>query len=326
MHVFNSIESLTKVIGDRPLNMALGNFDGVHLGHQKLIRGVVESARNAGRLSVVVTFEPHPQQYFDKSSDFKKIDTAIIRRRLLAVHGVDALLELDFDDRLSCLTAQQFLQMLATPGNLCQISVGADFRFGKGRFGDVRYLTEFCQLNGIEAIIVEPVHVGNLIASSSQIRTWLKQGHVEKAANMLGRKFILTGTVVHGQKVGRTIGFPTANIACYDQLIPGEGVYVGMMQIASDVSSQLISNDELACVINIGCRPTVSDLPDGKFIEAHVFSPCRTDLDLYDQVIDLSFFHRLRDEKKFEDLLALKRQISIDIEHAKMKLKDSVRM
>jgi len=321
MHVFNSIESLTKVIGKRSLNIALGNFDGVHLGHQSLIAGVVKSARLRDRLSVVVSFDPHPLQYFAKSGDFKKIDSPTMRRRLLAALGVDVLLELKFDESLSCLSAQQFLELLTAAGNLRQISVGVDFRFGKGRLGDVQFLSDFCEGEGIEAIIVEPVHVDDLVASSSQVRHWLRQGDVEKAAMMLGRSFILMGTVVHGQKVGRTIGFPTANIACHDQLIPGNGVYAGTLTVASDVSSQLRGNNEFACVINIGYRPTRGEAKKDVSVEAHVFAIQDSDFDLYEQPVELKFISRLRDEKKFPDLDALKRQIAVDIECAKKKIK-----
>lgn len=326
MHVFNSIESLKKVIGERSLHIALGNFDGVHLGHQSLISGVVKSARLRERQSVVVSFDPHPLQYFARSGDFKKIDSPAMRRRLLTALGVDALLELKFDEGLSRLSAQQFLELLAAAGNLRQISVGADFRFGKGRLGDVNFLSQFCQGNGIEAIIVEPVHVGDLVASSSQVRHWLRQGDVESAATMLGRSFVLMGTVVHGQKVGRTIGFPTANVACNDQLIPGDGVYAGTLTIASEVSSQLRGNNEFACVINIGCRPTRDEAKKETTVEAHVFATEDADFDLYDQPVELKFISRLRDEKKFSDLDALRRQIAIDIESAKKKLKDLVRL
>jgi len=323
MHVFNSIESLTKVIGANALNMALGNFDGVHLGHQRLIKGVVESAKRQNRQSVVVTFDPHPLQYFGKSEDFKKIDSPTIRRSVLASLGVDALLELKFDERLARLSAEDFLNLLAANGLLRQISVGVDFRFGKGRLGDVHYLRQFCVENGIEAIIVDPVHVGNLVASSSQVRTWLRQGDVESAATMLGRSFMFRGIVVHGQKVGRTIGFPTANISCTDQLIPGAGVYAGTLKVVSEVSSQLLGDNEFACVINIGSRPTLAGSKKETTIEAHVFAP-QGDFDLYDQTVALKFISRLRDEKKFADLEALKRQIAIDIETAKKKLKDLV--
>jgi|LakMenEpi03Aug12_release.lakeMendotaPanAssembly.Ray.scaffolds.fasta_scaffold40880_2 riboflavin kinase/FMN adenylyltransferase len=324
MHVFNSIESLTKVIGVKSLNMALGNFDGVHLGHQRLIKVMVESAKLQSRQSVVVTFDPHPLQYFGKSQDFKKIDSPTIRRSVLASLGVDALLELKFDEGLAHLSAENFLQMLAATGSLRQISVGVDFRFGKGRLGDVQYLSQFCEENGIEAIIVEPVHVGDLVASSSQVRNWLRQGDVESAAVMLGRSFMLRGAVVHGQKVGRTIGFPTANISCHDQLIPGAGVYAGTLRVVSELSSQLLGNNDFPCVINIGSRPTLAaDSKKETTVEAHIFAP-HGDFDLYEQTVELKFISRLRDEKKFADLEALKRQIAMDIETAKKKLKDVV--
>lgn len=304
--------------------MALGNFDGVHLGHQRLIKGVVESAERSQSHSVVVTFDPHPMQFFAKASDFMKIDHRTIRRKLLTGLGVEALLELKFDESFSLLSAEQFLNLLSSAGHLKQISVGPDFRFGSKRSGDVQFLRNFCEIRGIEAVIVEPVYVGKFVASSSQIRNWLRQGDVESAASMLGRNYSMIGRVIHGQKLGRTIGFPTANLACQEQLIPGQGVYAGRLKVLSDLSSELRSEDFLSCVINIGRRPTVSDVSSDLSVEAHVFDHLGDDFDLYDQMVEIRFDCRLRDEKKFQDVLELQRQIEVDIKNAKQKLKDSV--
>lgn len=322
MHIINSLESLEKVLKKAQLHVALGNFDGVHVGHQHLIGKVVKSGEKPGHESVVVTFDPHPSEYFAKATDFKKIDDKHLRRRLLASLRVSALLELRFDEQLAEMTAQDFLMALTTRVNIRQISVGSDFRFGKGRQGDAKFLHEFCTQHGIESDIVQPFMIDGVIASSSQVRAWLRQGEVEKAARMLGRPFTLVGSVIHGAKMGRKVGFPTANIKCSDQLVPLEGVYAGTLVVGSDMSSQLRPYDEHACVINIGYRPTVSVDAKERSIEAHIYDVDGSNFDLYDQVVELRFYYRLREERKFSDIDALQKQIALDIQHAKLRSGD----
>ena len=324
MHIVNSLESLVKVLGKAHLHVALGNFDGVHRGHQHLIGKVVRAGQKSGHESVVVTFDPHPSEYFAKAVNFKKIDDKHLRRRLLASLGVSALLELRFDESLAEMTAQDFLTALSAQVNICQISVGSDFRFGKGRQGDAQFLRDFCIRHGIESDIVEPLMIENIVASSSQIRAWLRQGDVEKAAGMLGRPFVLVGKVTHGAKLGRKLGFPTANLICAEQLTPGGGVYAGTLTLRSDLSSQIRVGDEHACVINIGYRPTFNDVSNNLSVEAHMYDFNGETVDLYEQVVELRFYNRLRDEKKFTDVDELRRQITQDIQCSKLKLEGRI--
>jgi riboflavin kinase/FMN adenylyltransferase len=319
MHIFNSLESLKEFFGAADFYMALGNFDGVHLGHQKLIEGVVSSAKRTRQISVVVTFDPHPSQYFAKVGDFKKIDSPSIRRRLLAGLHVDAMLELKFDKTLAQTSAKDFLDGITSAASVRQISVGTDFRFGQGRHGDANFLKQFCAQKNIECVIVEPVHLDEIVASSSQVRMWLRDGRVDLANKMLGRPFALTGMVVEGNKVGRTMGFPTANLDHMDQLIPGTGVYAGFLEVKSDISSELRGTDQLRAVINIGLRPTLNLQAKGLTVEAHVYEQTQGALDFYGQTVELTFCARLRDEKKFQDVADLRDQIERDVEMAKSK-------
>jgi riboflavin kinase/FMN adenylyltransferase len=319
MHIFNSLESLKELFGEADFYMALGNFDGVHLGHQKLIEGVVSSARNRRQVSVVVTFDPHPSQYFAKVGDFKKIDSPSIRRHFLARLHVDAMLELKFDKTLAETSARDFLDGITSAASVRQISVGTDFRFGRGRQGDANFLREFCAEKSIECTIVEPVHVDGIVASSSQVRLWLRDGRVDLANKMLGRPFALTGTVVEGNKVGRSIGFPTANLDHMDQLVPGTGVYAGFLTVKSDISAELRGVDQMRAVVNVGVRPTLNLQGKGVTVEAHVYDRTQGDLDFYGQTVELTFCARLRDEKKFQDVTDLRDQIQRDVDMAKSK-------
>jgi len=318
MHLCNSIESLIKLAGSNRLHLALGNFDGVHVGHQSLIRGIVCSAKESANLSAVVTFDPHPAQYFGKNEAFSKIDGPSVRRRLLAALGVDILVEMQFDEVLATMSAEKFLENLTSGDRVQEISVGSDFRFGKDRKGDAAFLAAFCGNKEIKSKVVDSISVGGVVASSSQIRAWIREGKVEDAARMLGRPFLLSGTVVNGNRIGRTIGFPTANISSHDQMIPGLGVYCGSLRVVSDISQQLRSEDELPCVINIGFRPTVNSSSNTLIIEAHIYDQGPKTLDLYGHVVDLSFFQRLRDEMRFESVEALRRQIQLDIVAARL--------
>jgi riboflavin kinase / FMN adenylyltransferase len=317
MNLFNSIESLIKSTGRKTLFLALGNFDGVHVGHQQLIQGIVRSARKQDGVPVVVTFDPHPLQYFAKTSGFKKIDDRTIRQRLMASMGVEAILEFKFDARIAELSAHQFLEGLTCHRTIGQISVGADFHFGKARLGDATLLREFCQKRNIETVIIDPVVVGSFTASSSKIREWLRIGEVESASKMLGRNFSMRGKIVHGRKLGRSLGFPTANIDDIDQLVPAQGVYSGELKLIRHLSFYNDMVKPMNCVINIGSRPTFDEIIDKIAVEAHVFDSVDSELDLYGETVELVFFHRIRDEKKFPEVDLLKKQIKLDIEIAK---------
>jgi riboflavin kinase/FMN adenylyltransferase len=316
MHVCNSLESLTKITQNRSIRIALGNFDGLHVGHRKLISGLVEKARALGHDSVVVSFNPHPAQFFGKNGDFKKIDAPSLRRRFLAELGVSAILEIPFTESLAQMTGLEFLEKIIGGLPIREVRVGVDFRFGRDRSGDVALLETYCKAHGVSVQLIDPVKVDGQLASSSMVRSiLLQEGDVARAAKILCRPFCIVGTVVRGDQIGRSIGFPTANIEVTDQVIPKVGVYAGALRVQSEISPQVRQNDFMPCVINIGFRPTVDCAPAGLRVEAHIYDSL--DLALYSEPVELEFWSRLRDERQFNSLEELKLQIAKDIMRAK---------
>jgi riboflavin kinase / FMN adenylyltransferase len=309
---------LLKKVGPSPVRLALGNFDGVHVGHRRLIAGLVSRAKAHGDSTIVMTFNPHPAQFFGRVSDFKKIDTQLIQRRILAEQGVTGLLELNFDAAVAAMTAQEFLREVIDHLPLKEVCVGRDFRFGRERGGDVHLLSEHGKLHGFDVSLMEIVRVNGDVASSSSVRLRLIQnGAVEDAAKILGRSFCLMGRVVQGDRIGHTLGFPTANIGDIQQLIPKNGVYAGRLKIMGEPPIESSEDPWLPCVINIGVRPTIKDGLADRRVEAHVYDSKGRQLDIYDQMVEIEFLRRLRDEMRFDGLEALKAQIGRDIAEAR---------
>ncbi len=319
METSNQSILLLKSIGPKPVRLAIGNFDGVHVGHRRLISDLVARAEAEGHSSVVMSFCPHPSQFFGKNSNFKKIDTESIQRRILAELGVTGLLELPFDAILAELSADQFLDLLIKNLPLKEIIVGNDFRFGKHRVGHVDLLSQHGRAHGYSVNVMEKMCVDGVVASSSSVRSLLAlDGDVEGAARILGRLFCLQGVVVKGDQVGRTIGFPTANIGDIHQLIPKNGVYSGRMKVAQEPSQSSQSEAWLPCVINIGVRPTIKlKANEDRRVEAHVYDANGTNLDIYGRGVEVEFMRYLRDEKRFHGIESLKNQIAADIAHAR---------
>ena len=300
--------SLIKAL--KPTAVALGNFDGVHRGHQQVIQPVLQQGGEV--VSTVVTFNPHPQEFFTGK-----------RRSLLTPQsekveqlerlGVEQLVLLPFDRELACSSPQEFVEnILVQQLRSRSISVGQDFCFGKGRTGTVEDLKVIASNCGIPTTIV-PLHncEGERI-SSSAIRQALEQGKLDRAKLLLGRAYSLTGTVVTGKQLGRTIGFPTANIDLpIEKFLPCNGVYAVKVYIAEDKSP-------VAGVMNIGNRPTVNGT--NQSVEVYLIDWSG---DLYGKVITVELEQFLRPEQKFESLDALKNQITIDCDRAKATLEIS---
>ena len=299
--------SLTKAL--KPTAVALGNFDGVHRGHHQVIQPVLN---NPGAIATVVTFNPHPQEFLTGK-----------RRRLLTPQsekveqlerlGVKQLVLLPFDRELACLSPREFVEnILVQQLRSHSISVGQDFCFGKGRKGTVEDLKVIASNYGIPTTIV-PLHncEGERI-SSSAIRQALEQGKLDRAKLLLGRAYSLTGTVVTGKQLGRTIGFPTANIDLpIEKFLPCNGVYAVKVHIATDTSP-------IPGVMNIGNRPTVNGT--NQSVEVYLIDWSG---DLYGKVLAVELEQFLRPEQKFESLDALKNQIKIDCDRAKATLETS---
>lgn len=283
----------------QPLHLALGVFDGVHAGHRAVIGAARDSAQKHGGSHVVVTFEPHPIRFLAPDRAPRQLLATLDHKaRILERMGVDALLALPFNEALAALSASEFLAMLCQGGSIASMAVGEDWRFGQGRSGDVAFLREAGDRLGFAVHALAPVmHEGERI-SSTRIRQAIRDGALAHATAMLGRDYSIVGEVVKGQQLGRTIGFPTANLALHEELLPPDGVWVVRAQCADSTWHG---------VANLGLRPTV----DGskRVFEVHLFD---TQPDLYGKTLEVTFLHFLRSEQKFAGLDALQQQIHID--------------
>jgi riboflavin kinase/FMN adenylyltransferase len=292
----------------RGATIALGNFDGVHLGHAAVLRAA--HAARPDRTLAVLTFEPHPREFFRPQDPPFRLTLAPERAAALAALGVGILYELPFDANFSHLTAEQFVADVLHKGlGAANLACGADFAFGHRRGGDILLLAARAEPLGIGLTIVPPVADAQGPISSTRIRRLLQDGYPERAAGLLGRPYAIRGEVMHGDARGRTIGFPTANIYLKQHLEPARGVYA--------VTARLPDGGEAKGVANIGLRPTVGGSVSR--LEAHLFDFAG---DLYGAEVTVALRGFLREEKKFESFDALKAQILVDAAQARTKLDD----
>jgi len=282
--------------------VALGNFDGFHKGHQAVVGRAIERARAAGRPALVATFDPHPVRFFRPEAEPFRLTSLNQRQRLFAEAGADAMIVFPFNAALASLTAEEFVtQMLAGVGG---VVTGEDFTFGKGRGGNVSVLGELGRKYGFIAEAVAPVSDSGDVISSSRIREALQAGDCATATQLLTRPFAVEGIVQHGDKNGRELGYPTANVDLGTYLRPRYGIYA--------VRGRLADGRILDGAANIGIRPNFD--PPKELLEPHFFDFSG---DLYGQTIEISFHAFLRDEAKFENLEALTRQIGRDCDQAR---------
>ena len=286
--------------------VALGNFDGFHRGHQAVVGEAIRRARAQGRPAIVATFDPHPKRFFTPDAEPFRLTTLDQRQELFAEAGADAMLVIGFDADVADMSAQSWVEdALHTHLGAVGVVTGEDFTFGKGRSGNPQVLRELGAPLGLEAVTVGAVHDGNGPISSSRIREALQTGDCEMAQTLLTRPFAVRGTVQHGDKVGRTIGFPTANLPLDTYLRPRFGIYA--------VTGKLIGQDTLLKgAANIGVRPHFD--PPKELLEPHFFDFSG---DLYGQDIEVAFHHFIRPEAKFESLEALTVQIAHDCDAAR---------
>ncbi len=282
--------------------VTIGVFDGVHLGHQQLIRRLVESARASRRKAIVLTFYPHPDKVLDKVETRYYLTTPEKRAELLLDLGVELVITHPFDDETRQLPAADFIKLLVENLRVKEVWVGADFALGFQREGDVRYLRSQGEKRGFKVRAVELItsQVSQQFIRSTTVRDYVRKGKVAAAANFLGRAYALEGVVVAGERRGRTIGTPTANLEVWpEQLIPGNGVYATWARFGGE---------RFAAATNIGLRPTFAG--DAVTVEAHLLD---FDRDIYGERLELSFETRLRPERKFSSLDDLQKQIQADI-------------
>lgn len=293
--------------------VAIGNFDGVHRGHQAVIGRARALADEMGVPLAVLVFEPHPRQYFAPDAPFFRLSSFRAKVALLEKEGVDIVFALPFDAAMAELSAQDFVMEVLVKGlGAVHVVVGYDFCFGKGRTGDTAVLAWMGEMEGFGVTVVEPqgeeqAGAGGEVYSSTRIREALAEGRVEDAGRMLGRPWFIEGRVLDGDKRGRTIGFPTANIALDGVVTPKLGVYAVEVEVEDGPH-----RGTYAGVANLGRRPTF-DKTD-VLLEVHLFD---FEGDIYGAHLRVSFVSFLRPEQKFEGLDALKAQIAEDAKAAR---------
>jgi riboflavin kinase/FMN adenylyltransferase len=279
--------------------VAIGNFDGIHLGHQAILAEAKEHAQKLGLPLVVYTFNPHPTLELKPQSNLKLLMTYEEKREFLAQYGADFCVEERFDTDFAALGAREFFEkILCSALHARVIVVGDNFTFGRKREGSISVLREFCHDALITLSALPPLEWEGGIISSSRIRETLGEGRVLDASRMLGRAFFYRSEVVHGDKRGRTLGFPTANMKCQEKFPLKTGVYA---------TSVLWRGKTYPSVTNVGVRPTFDS--NGLRVETHILDQT---LELYGEHLEVRFYEHLRDEKKFASIDELKTQIASD--------------
>ena len=280
--------------------LSVGNFDGLHLGHQKILRMVLSRARAAVHTAAAVTFDPHPMKLLRPDNAPRMIETLSQRLAGLEQIGLDAVLVLRFDRALSLLSPEDFLQrILIERLHVAAVLVGANFCFGYRGAGDVRLLTQFGKEHGFDVETVSPVEVGGTVVSSTAIRNAIAEGGVDEAVPLLGRPFSLTGEIRAGAGRGRTILFPTLNLVPEQELLPKLGVYA---------TESVVGGNVFRSVTNVGTRPTFDGR--GVTVESHLFG---FDERISAGAMEVHFHTRLREERKFSGAEELRAQIARDI-------------
>lgn len=302
MKIFNSIQAF---YSNKKTIVTIGTFDGVHVGHKKILERITHSATTLDCESLVLTFFPHPRMVLHENSEMKQLNTIEEKSTLLELAGIDNLIIHPFDKDFSRLTAEDFVkQVLIKKFNLKKIIIGHDHRFGRNRTANIDDLVAFGQTYGFEVEQISAEEIDDVTISSTKIRNALLEGNTSLASEYLGYNYILTGTVVKGKQLGRTIGFPTANIHIQEEykLIPQSGVYI----VKSTINSKVVFG-----MMNIGVNPTVDGT--SQTIEIHFFD---YNGNLYNQKITIALLQRIRSEQKFKSVEALKDQLATDKETA----------
>ncbi|WP_164115589.1 bifunctional riboflavin kinase/FAD synthetase [Sphingorhabdus sp. Alg239-R122] len=285
--------------------IALGNFDGFHAGHQQVAAEAIRWARSEGRVAIIATFDPHPVRFFKPDVPPFRLTTLDQRERLFTEAGADAMLVFDFNAELAGTTAEDFIDtLLIDRFGAAGVVTGEDFTFGKARGGSVAMLADYGTAQGLKSRAVGAVADSGAIISSSLVRDALREGDCAAVTKLLTRPFTIQGTVQHGDKRGRTIGYPTANIDMDAYLRPRYGIYA--------VTGHLPDGRVLKGAANLGIRPTFD--PPKELLEPYFFD---FDEDLYGQEIEVALHHFLRPEAKFDDMDALVTQMNADCARAK---------
>ncbi len=302
MKVYRGIEGL-KGVFNHPV-VTLGNFDGVHSGHQQIFKIVKEEADASGSESLVFTFEPHPAKVLRPDLEHKTISSLQDKIRLIEEYKIDGIILADFTIEFASQHPSKFVkEVLCDTLNAGTIIVGHDFTFGKAKEGTINYLIKLGEDLGITVKVVEAKKIGGEIVSSTRIRKMIRDGDMKGASTFLGRYYSITGRVVKGHSRGKSLGFPTANLELHGELFPKDGVYAVYVK----------QNERKLCgIANIGIKPTFND--GKRTVEVNIFDFSES---LYGQDLKLFFVERLRDESFFKKPEDLSEQISKDILKAK---------
>ena len=290
-----------------PLSIAIGVFDGVHIGHQALIRQTAESAKQQGGEAVAATFDPLPIQALAPGAPPSALTDVEERARLLHEAGASDVVVFHFTKEFAALSAHEFIRRLAEAGEVRQIFVGEDFQFGHDRGGNVRTLAADGPKYGFDLVVAKPVKHGGEVVSSTRIRNAILAGDAEGATRLLGRPYSVRGTVVHGAKRGRALGFPTINLAVPpERLLPRDGIYAVRVRVG---------DQQVAAAASLGVRPTFGG--GDRTLEAYLLD---WEGDVYGERIEAAFVKRVRDELRFANAAELSAQIALDVEETRRAL------
>ena len=304
MKLLHAIEELTAVPG--PIHLAIGVFDGIHLGHQAVIATATDRAKTIGGASVVLTFHPHPSQVLRPDRVSRLLTSTQHNIHLMKRLGVDALLIQLFDLEFSHTTPDEFVaRLVRNSDRLRTICVGEGWMFGANRSGNIQLLDALSKQYGFELRTIPPVEIDGAIVSSTRIREAVERGDFTIAERLLGRPFTILGTVDSGQQLGRQLGFPTANLRAHNEQFPPNGVYAVVAWHA---------DRQFGGVVNIGVRPTIQSATGERLLELHLFD---FDQEIYGEEVEVQFLRFLRPEQKFSDIEELRRQIAKDVSLAR---------
>ena len=302
MQVFDSIKDLTK---NKNTILTLGTFDGIHPGHLKIIDKLVSCSKEKGCRNVVITFHPHPRTVLSSGNDVKMLTTQEERKNLLEKNGVENFLTINFTKEFASLTAEQFIYDYLINGiGLTEIVLGHDHHFGKGRGGNVDLLKKIGEKENFSVTIVDAFYINDEIVSSTKIRNAISEGNLKRANTLLGRNYSFSGTVVGGDKRGRELGYPTANIklSSQEKLLPAIGIYAVKV---------LLGNEKHIGLLSIGNRPTFYN--EGELVtEVYIYNFNR---EIYGDVVTIELIDRLRGEEKFNSAEDLINQMNKDKEN-----------
>lgn len=298
LKIFHSIKDFSS---PKKTILTLGTFDGVHIGHKKILERLIQHTVDTNYESLVLTFFPHPRMILQERSEIKLLNTIPEKINLLEQIGIENLIIHPFDESFSRLTAEEFVKtVLVEQFKIQKIIIGYDHRFGRNRTADINNLIEFGKKYDFEVEQISAQEINDISVSSTKIRNALNEGNMFLANKYLGYDYFLSGTVIKGKQLGKSIGFPTANLSIEEdyKLIPQKGVYI---------VSSTIDNQKVFGMMNIGHNPTVGG--ENLSVEIHFLN---FDADLYDQNISVSILKHIRAEQKFDSILLLKEQIEKD--------------